>query len=68
MSILKLKPSCNDYLWGGHRLAEDDMSINVAVTYVQVLAEHGFCEWMSRLDVPWSIQPHSWINFTTQSD
>lgn len=23
MSILKLKPSCKDYLWGGHRLAEE---------------------------------------------
>ena len=23
MSILKLKPSCKDYLWGGRRLAED---------------------------------------------
>ena len=22
MSILKLKPSCKDYVWGGHRLAE----------------------------------------------
>ena len=23
MSILKLKPSCKDYIWGGHRLAEE---------------------------------------------
>lgn len=23
MSILKLKPSCKDYLWGGHRLVEE---------------------------------------------
>lgn len=23
MSILKLKPTCKDYLWGGHRLAEE---------------------------------------------
>ena len=23
MSILKLKPACKDYLWGGHRLAEE---------------------------------------------
>ncbi len=23
MSILKLKPSCKDYLWGGHRLADE---------------------------------------------
>ena len=23
MSVLKLKPSCKDYLWGGHRLAEE---------------------------------------------
>ena len=23
MTILKLKPSCKDYLWGGHRLAEE---------------------------------------------
>lgn len=23
MGILKLKPSCKDYLWGGHRLAEE---------------------------------------------
>lgn len=23
MSLLKLKPSCKDYLWGGHRLAEE---------------------------------------------
>ena len=23
MSILKLKPSCKDYLWGGRRLAEE---------------------------------------------
>ena len=23
MSILKLRPSCKDYLWGGHRLAEE---------------------------------------------
>ena len=23
MSILKLKPSCKDYVWGGHRLAEE---------------------------------------------
>ena len=23
MAILKLKPSCKDYLWGGHRLAEE---------------------------------------------
>ncbi|MDY4969496.1 MAG: type I phosphomannose isomerase catalytic subunit, partial [Lachnospiraceae bacterium] len=23
MSVLKLKPACKDYLWGGHRLAEE---------------------------------------------
>ena len=23
MSVLKLKPSCKDYLWGGHRLVEE---------------------------------------------
>ena len=23
MSILKLKPACKDYLWGGHRLKEE---------------------------------------------
>ena len=23
MSILKLKPSCKDYLWGGHRLVDE---------------------------------------------
>ncbi|MDE7019130.1 MAG: class I mannose-6-phosphate isomerase, partial [Lachnospiraceae bacterium] len=23
MSILKLRPSCKDYIWGGHRLAEE---------------------------------------------
>ena len=23
MSILKLKPACKDYLWGGHRLADE---------------------------------------------
>lgn len=23
MSVLKLKPSCKDYMWGGHRLAEE---------------------------------------------
>ena len=23
MSVLKLKPSCKDYLWGGHRLADE---------------------------------------------
>lgn len=23
MSVLKLKPSCKDYIWGGHRLAEE---------------------------------------------
>ena len=23
MSILKLKPSCKDYLWGGSRLVEE---------------------------------------------
>lgn len=23
MTILKLKPSCKDYLWGGHRLKDE---------------------------------------------
>ena len=23
MSVLKLKPSCKDYLWGGHRLVDE---------------------------------------------
>lgn len=23
MSVYKLKPSCKDYLWGGHRLADE---------------------------------------------
>ncbi len=23
MGMLKLKPSCKDYIWGGHRLAEE---------------------------------------------
>ena len=23
MSILKLKPACKDYLWGGHRLVDE---------------------------------------------
>ena len=23
MAILKLKPSCKDYLWGGHRLVDE---------------------------------------------
>ena len=23
MAILKLKPACKDYLWGGHRLVEE---------------------------------------------
>ena len=27
MSILKLKPSCKDYLWGGHRLAEEGYAV-----------------------------------------
>jgi len=25
--------------------------------------QHGFCEWISGLDAPRSIQPHSWNNF-----
>ena len=23
MAILKLKPACKDYIWGGHRLVEE---------------------------------------------
>ena len=23
MSVYKLKPSCKDYLWGGHRLVDE---------------------------------------------
>ncbi len=23
MPVLKLKPACKDYLWGGHRLADE---------------------------------------------
>ena len=26
MSILKLKPACKDYLWGGHRLVDEDLT------------------------------------------
>jgi hypothetical protein len=25
--------------------------------------QHDFCEWISGLDAPWSIQPHSWNYF-----
>ena len=25
--------------------------------------QHGFCEWISGLDAPWSIQPHRWKDF-----
>ena len=31
MSVLKLKPSCKDYLWGGHRLVEEYGKESVAI-------------------------------------
>ncbi|MGN0363433.1 MAG: hypothetical protein ACI4ET_11400 [Bilifractor sp.] len=34
MGILKLKPSCKDYLWGGHRLV-DEFGVEYDGDYVQ---------------------------------
>ena len=75
MSILKLKPACKDYLWGGHRLAEEynvefdgEILAEAEEAVMGDLRRHFRPEFLNRLDEIILFKPLTKDNITSIID